>query len=100
MLCLLYKQPIQTSTGPVFVSPGKISLKSPGCLIGLLPLTRALCYFFTAFVTNRRLLRKLHHQTLPRRKSVFLLLSSGYNVFISKVIALNNFIQYSHCNLV
>jgi len=63
-------------------------------------MTRAQCYSFTSFVTIRRLFRKLHYQTLPRMTFVFLLLSSGYNVLSSKVIALNNYIQYSHCQVV
>ena len=84
----------------VFVLPGKIYLSCPNSWVGLLPNTRAYGYSFTAFVTNRRLFRKLHHQTLPRRTSVFLLLNSGYHVSVLKVIALNRFIQYSHCQVV
>jgi len=47
-------------------------------------------------VTNSRLFRKLHYQTMPGRT----LLSSDCKVLRSTVIALNNVIQYSHCLIV
>jgi len=50
----------------------------------------------TGLVTNRRLFRKLYYQTIPGGTSAFSLLSSDY-VLRSTLIALNNFIQYSHC---
>jgi len=54
------------------------------------------------FVTNRRLIRKLSHQTLlrSRRTSDFLLLRSDNNVLIVTEIVLNNLVQYSHCQVV
>jgi len=51
-------------------------------------------------VTNRRLFRKLYYQTMPGGTYVFWMLSSDYNVLRSTAIALNKFIQYSHCQVV
>jgi len=42
----------------------------------------------------------MHYQTQPGGTSAFLMLSIDYNVLSSTVIALNNFIQYSHCQVV
>jgi len=41
-----------------------------------------------------------YYQTLSCMKSAFLLLSSDYNVLSSMEIALNNFFQYSYCQVV
>jgi len=41
-----------------------------------------------------------YYQTLSCMKSAFLLLRSDYNVLSSMEIALNNFSQYSHCQVV
>jgi len=42
----------------------------------------------------------MHYQTLQDGSSAFLMLSTDYNVLSSRLIALNNFIQYSHCQVV
>jgi len=51
-------------------------------------------------VTNRRLFRKFYYQTMPGGTYAFWMLRSDYNVLRSTAIALNNFIQYSHCQVV
>jgi len=51
-------------------------------------------------VTNRCLFRKLYYQTMPGGTFAFWMLSSDYNVLRSTATALNNFIQYSHCQVV
>ena len=42
----------------------------------------------------------MHYQTPPGGTSAFLMLSTDYNVLSSRLIALNNFIQCSHCQVV
>jgi len=54
----------------------------------------------TERVTNKRLFRKLYFQTMPGKTKAFLILSSDYNVLRSTAVVLNNFIQYSHCQVV
>jgi len=51
-------------------------------------------------VTSRRLFRKLFYQTMLGGTYAFRMLGSDYNVLRSMAIALNNFIQYSHCQVV
>jgi len=51
-------------------------------------------------VTNSRLFRKLYYQTMLGGTWVFWMLSSDYKVFRSTVIALNNFIQHRHWQVV
>jgi len=50
-------------------------------------------------ITNRRLFR-LCYQTIPGRIEAFWMLNSDCNVLRLTIIALNNFIQYSHCQVV
>jgi len=51
-------------------------------------------------ISNRSLFRKLYHQTMPTGKLAFWMLSSDYNILHLTVIAMNNFIQYTHCRAV
>jgi len=96
-----------SSRGPRRTAPwiprggeGPVETLWPSCWVGLPPITRAECYSLPSLVSNRRLFQKLYWPTLLRRTYAFLLLSSDYNVSSAKVIAHNNLIRCSHCQVV
>ena len=81
-----------------FCNPGKISLRGPGCSVGLLSITRgySVIPLLTSVPTDayfENCITKSYHVGHP----FLLLFSSGYIVSCSKVFALNNFIQCNDC---